>query len=335
MTGRAGGWSTRRRVRAAVRDATRAASVHNSQPWRFLVAPDRVELRGDGSARPRVIDPDGRWWIASIGAAAANLELGLRSRLGRRVHLLLAPSALGTDDPVVVATWDHEPRPVDPLSARLHGAITARRTTRGPLYGPVDPTDLADVVAAVATGPGPHVHAQLPDGSASAALLGLGHEADARWRDDPAYLAEIQLWAHRRDRRGVPPRAHGVEDIAHLLPGRDFSVDPSAPGGRRPHDYYEVSPVLLVLTTDGDGGADRLAGGIATQRAMLAATAAGLGVGVLGQLVEDAGTRSRAAAALGAPGTVQQVLRLGRPAADLGPARSPRLPLRRVITRGA
>jgi len=329
-----------------VRDATRAASVHNSQPWRFVVAPGRVELHAAGADRPRVVDPEDRWWLASLGAAAANLELGLRCRLRVPVALAVDVAAAGTGGPVLVATWSAargtrpdartDGRP-SAAERRLHAAIPARRTARWPLYGPVGAAELDAVRAIVAAGPPPgvpEVRAHVADEAATAVLLDLSAQVEHRLRDDPAYLAELAGWAHRHDGRGVPGRAHGSADPSGRVPARDFSATPSAPGGERPADHYEVRPTLVVLSTAGDEPADRFAAGRALQRAALALTAAGLGTGLAGQLVEDARTRGRAADVLRLGGrTVQQVLRVGRPPADLVAAPSARLPLRLVTSR--
>ncbi len=343
---RTAGLGTSRRAAFAVRDATRAPSVHNSQPWRFVVAPGRVELHAVAVDRPRVVDPDERWWLASVGAAAANLELGLRCRLRVPVDIAVDVAAAGSDRPVLVATWSAargaraDARPDGHPGAaeqRLHAAIPARRTARWPLYGPVGATELDAVRAVVAAGPPlgvPEVRAHVVDEAVSAVLLDLSMQVEHRLRDDPAYLAEIAGWAHRHDRRGVPRRAHGSGDPSGRVPARDFSATPAAPGGDRPPDHYEVRPTLIVLSTAGDTPADQFAAGRALQRAALAITAAGLGVGLAGQLVEDPRTRARAADALGLGArTVQQVLRVGHPPADLVAGRSTRLPLRTVTGR--
>ncbi|MFB9953694.1 hypothetical protein [Cellulomonas denverensis] len=335
------GLGTSRRATLAVRDATRAASVHNSQPWRFVVAPGRVELHAAGGDRPRLIDPDDRWWLASLGAAAANLELGLRCRLRVPVTLAVDVSAAGSADPVLVATWsaargirpDTRPSTSD---LRLHAAIPARRTARWPLYGPVGAAELDAVRAIVAAGPPagvPEVRAHVAE-SATADLLALSAQVEDRLRDDPAYLAEVAGWAHRHDGRGIPGRAHGSADRSGRVPARDFSASPASPDGDRPRGDYEVQSTLIVLSTADDQPADRFAAGRALQRAALALTADGLGTGLAGQLVEDPDTRARARAAelLGIDGrTVQQVLRVGRPPADLVAGRSGRLPLRAVL----
>ncbi|WP_168629170.1 hypothetical protein [Cellulomonas denverensis] len=169
--------------------------------------------------------------------------------------------------------------------------------------------------------------------SATADLLALSAQVEDRLRDDPAYLAEVAGWAHRHDGRGIPGRAHSSADRSGRVPARDFSASPASPDGDRPRGDYEVQSTLIVLSTADDQPADRFAAGRALQRAALALTADGLGTGLAGQLVEDPDTRARAAELLGIDGrTVQQVLRVGRPPADLVAGRSGRLPLRAVLS---
>jgi hypothetical protein len=66
---------------ALVTAAARAPSLHNSQPWRFRVRGDSVELHADPGRVLRQIDPAGREQVISCGAALFGLRLGLR-RLG-------------------------------------------------------------------------------------------------------------------------------------------------------------------------------------------------------------------------------------------------------------
>jgi hypothetical protein len=58
--------------------AGRAPSVHNTQPWRFTVGGDAIELHADAS-RQLHVDPDGREMIISCGAALYGLGLAVRS----------------------------------------------------------------------------------------------------------------------------------------------------------------------------------------------------------------------------------------------------------------
>jgi hypothetical protein len=58
--------------------AARAPSVHNSQPWRFRVGEDAIELLSDPD-RPAGTDASGREMLISCGAALFGLRLAMRS----------------------------------------------------------------------------------------------------------------------------------------------------------------------------------------------------------------------------------------------------------------
>ncbi|MDQ2875014.1 MAG: hypothetical protein M3Y33_09580, partial [Actinomycetota bacterium] len=70
--------------------AGRAPSLHNSQPWRFRVRGDVVELHADPGRALRQVDPEGRELVISCGAALFGLRLGLR-RLGYVPRVELRP----------------------------------------------------------------------------------------------------------------------------------------------------------------------------------------------------------------------------------------------------
>src|SRR2546429_2548007 len=70
--------------------AARAPSVHNTQPWRFTVTEDAVELYADAE-RQLLEDPAGREMIISCGAAPFGLRLaipalGYPSQIGLMPH---------------------------------------------------------------------------------------------------------------------------------------------------------------------------------------------------------------------------------------------------------
>src|SRR5690242_4716936 len=69
----------RDRLRAALGYAVLAPSSHNTQPWRFALREDSVEVYADRSRALRVVDPDGRELAISCGAALFHLRLAMRA----------------------------------------------------------------------------------------------------------------------------------------------------------------------------------------------------------------------------------------------------------------
>jgi hypothetical protein len=80
------GDSTSERVVFLLRYAVLAPSSHNTQPWRFRVDADGVELRADRTRRLPVVDPHDGELVISCGAALETLRLAAR-RSGDEFHV--------------------------------------------------------------------------------------------------------------------------------------------------------------------------------------------------------------------------------------------------------
>ena len=131
-------------ARLLITAAARAPSVHNTQPWRFRVSPDTVELWTDPRRKLRA-DPSGREMLISCGAALFGLRLAVRS-LGYQpvVDLLpdpgrfrlLARVSLGAAKPMTVA--EREMVRALPHRHTHRGAFGSGRLPagRGLRYGP-------------------------------------------------------------------------------------------------------------------------------------------------------------------------------------------------------
>jgi hypothetical protein len=55
-------------LRHAAMRATLAPSVHNTQPWRFVLAGDALEIHADPTRQLKVLDPTKRQMLISCGA---------------------------------------------------------------------------------------------------------------------------------------------------------------------------------------------------------------------------------------------------------------------------
>lgn len=122
-------------VRTVVETAEQAPSVHNSQPWHFLAAGDRIDVRADRGRWLRQIDPTGRQLHISCGAATEFARLAVRA-LGRDCTVDAGP--LGEDPELLARLTAGLPRPpteTERPPAHRHriqvdGAHALRRHTR-------------------------------------------------------------------------------------------------------------------------------------------------------------------------------------------------------------
>jgi nitroreductase len=307
---------------ACLNAAAAAPSVHNTQPWRFRLRPNRVDLMLDPDRRLYAIDPDGREAYISIGAALLNLRIAILAA-GRVPIMLLQPEH---DEPDLLASvmigGTHRP---DATVRSLASAIDKRRTNRRPFRDIEVRDEVIDQLAAAARVEGAALVAADP--ITRTALLGLIRTAYDRQQEDPGYVAELGRWAHtdagRRD--GVPARSFGPIDDGGVLPIRDFGL--AQPTVLRRHARFESAPTIVAIYTNGDTPLYWLRAGLAMERVLLTATVRGVAntpmtapteVPEIGSLLSSPGY----------PRTVQVILRLGY--GDLCPA-TPRRPLGDVI----
>jgi hypothetical protein len=104
-----------------VRYATLAASSHNTQPWKFKILPDSVQILPDYSRRCPVVDPDDSHLFKSLGCAAENMILAAAAQ-GFSADVRFEPE----HDALVV-----ELKPVESIQASdLFHAIPKRQCTK-------------------------------------------------------------------------------------------------------------------------------------------------------------------------------------------------------------
>jgi nitroreductase len=308
---------------ACLEAAIAAPSIHNSQPWRFVVRRGEVDVHADPGRRLTVVDPRGRELAISLGAALLNLRVAML-RHGRVPVTRLLPDRSQPDLAAQVRVGP--PIDPDPTVRALAHAIPVRRTNRRPFTRVTIPDEvLAElVVAAEAEG----ATLTVVDDLGRDQILGLARSADRLLRRDPGYRAELGTWtgsaATRRD--GVPRAAFGPWDALETLPLRDFGL--TRPDEPRRSAHFEARPTLVVLATAGDTPEQWLRAGQALERVLLTATVRGLATTPLSQPLEVPALRELLTDGAGAP---QVILRVGYGPAS---AASPRRPLSDVVGHG-
>jgi nitroreductase len=294
---------------AAVRAAL-APSVHNTQPWKFVVTLDALEIHADPTRQLAVLDPRGRQLTISCGCALFNARVAIAAagfepvvaRLPEpaRPHLLARIS--------VGAARDWAP------IADLEPAIADRRTNRYAFAeDPVPPSVVHDLISAARDENTDLIPITVSDHRKATAEL--SRLASRLQNDDPAYLAELLAWTTDDPRRtdGVQarsvPYAGPLSTADDAVPIRPFDVRgtgwlPASSGSDAEH-------CLVLLAATEDGQAAWLRTGEALEHVWLTLTRLGYAASPLTEIVEVPQTHERLRAALGTDLHPQLLLRVG------------------------
>jgi nitroreductase len=327
-------------TRDIVEQATRAPSIHNTQPWRFVTHPETdtdtgtIEVWTDPTRGLKVLDPTGRGRHISCGAAVLHARLAAAAA-GYVATVRVLPDPAEPDHLADLELHETQPAddaPADTADGDLAAAIATRHTSREPFS---DEPIAEDVVrelrqAAATEGAWLRIIDTPEDATAVAVLLAHADEVQAA---DPAYVDELRQWTQRGDTGdGIPTSA-----VPHTAPAergsnyrlRDFVADrePEATSSQEPPPVEK--PLVAVLGTTDDDVRSWIAAGQALGRLLLTATAHGVTASPLTQALEIPATRARLASELGVVGHPQMLLRLGYGTSG---APTPRRPVSDVLT---
>ncbi|MGW7381757.1 Acg family FMN-binding oxidoreductase [Streptomyces sp. NPDC054794] len=230
-------------VSALVADAGATPSLHDAQPWTFRFPRDSAALRlyADLERTIPPTDPDERGPRLGCGAAILNRPVAAAATAPAPVVRLLPDP----DDAELTAEAGlYGSEPPDEALARLHPAISPRRSSRLPFPDEEIPVD-----------------------------------TEGREAPDPDLLGETAQWTRTEPSgtvgapHGIPAEAFGPRQRGTTVPVRDFTADRPMPGRGW---SFEKNPHLTLLGTARDGPADWLRAGQALERVLLQATTDGL-----------------------------------------------------------
>ena len=180
------GLPTEPELRDFVRFATLAPNSHNTQPWKFRLGADEVEVLPDVSRRTPVVDPDDHHLYVSLGCAAENLAI--------------AGNASGQPADIGVTADRNEGTSIQVKLGRgasrdteLCQAILARQSTKSPYDGQALPTGELRRLEQAASMPGVDVVfiTERPRLDEALQFIQQGNGAQM---DDADFVRELKDW---------------------------------------------------------------------------------------------------------------------------------------------
>jgi len=171
-------------MRELVRYATLAPNSHNTQPWKFRVYTDRIDVLPDFSRRCPAVDPDDHHLFATLGCATENLVLAAGAH-GLRSNVSIINS---TADAIRI---DFESGATE--DSLLFQAITERQCTRANYDGKQVPSEQLSVLEAAAQDEG--VAAMVfTDKRDLETILEYVVAGNTAQMNDKAFMTELKQW---------------------------------------------------------------------------------------------------------------------------------------------
>jgi nitroreductase len=312
---------TRQALLEAAEAARSAPSVHNTQPWRWVVRSGALELYAVNQRQLQFQDPDGHMLLMSCGTALHHAQVALDAQGWR--HRIERPAG----SPLAMI-YPERRTEIDPAAIRHFEQLQVRHSDRRTVSDEAVAPAVFDALVAVTERAGARLHLLRHDQVIELAVL-VEHAQKAESADE-RLQAETATWAggERTEGTGVPGANLPDELPPTTVAERDFGT----PGTLAAGTGHDTAATYGVLYGPGDDPADWLRAGEALSALWLAATERGVGLLPLSSPTEVPFTRHELGGMLGDIGFPYLVVRLGMfDSAHSGPQRTPRLPTSQVI----
>lgn len=311
-------------MRELVRYATLAANGHNTQPWKFALKENSIEIHPDYSRRLPVVDPDDRALWISLGCALENLLVTAQA-VGYAPKVTYPDAAdfidvhLATDTPRMTSLFD---------------AIPLRQSTRSEYDGQRIKSDDLDQVQALPIEPGVEFRF-VTNSTDLETVLEYVNQGNLSQYADPAFTDELISWLRFNKKEalasldGLYSHTSGNPNVPRWL-GKMF-VAGTKPQQQADADAKKLrsSPGVVVIASRLDDKTSWVRTGQVYERLALKMTTLNIKSAFLNQPIEVAQLRSQFQSAMGLDTSLPQLLlRFGY--ADPMP-RSLRRPIEQVI----
>jgi hypothetical protein len=311
--------------------ATRAPSTYNTQPWKFRVSVDGVDVFADYTRRMPVADPGGRELLMSIGAAVMNLRVAA-AHFGYLCDVVYNHSG-SSEEPLASVRMAHAnvQSPAAEDLASLFGFITRRHTNRHPFLLSRIPSAVFERVSHLAEGTDVTVVSST-DGDRNGRIAEVVSRGDAKLMGDANYRRNIAAWLHAHASShvdGLPAQAFGFDGrLVTIAPWATRVIDIGKIRAAHDRNLCLEAPGLIALCSE-DSVPQYVAVGELLERMLLVLTGEGLHTSYFNMPIQVPALRMELQQILGTQAPPQLLLRVGYSLSE--PIQTARRPLKDVI----
>lgn len=290
-------------MREIIRYATLAPNGHNTQPWKFAITQNAIEIYPDYTRRLPVVDPDNREMWISLGCALENLLLAAAAS-GYAANVIYPDS---TDAITVNLTKDM------PRLSPLFDMIPIRQNTRSEYDG--QPVNQGDLNLLQMTQGEPGVVLQFLTGTNEIEIaLEYVNQGNLLQYADTKFVNELIEWLRfnkkeaLKSRDGLYSRCSGNPDVPRWL-GKSF-VSGTKPQQQADLDAKKLrsSSGAVVIASETDDKVGWIRTGQVYERLALQMTALNIKSALLNQPIEVASIQSQFQNAIGLGNAKPQLL---------------------------
>ena len=313
-------------IKNAVQLACRAPSLHNSQPWHWVVEGSTVHLYRDKDRSLRSTDHSGREALIGCGAVLDHFRVAMAAA-GWTANVDRFPNP---NNHLHLASIDFSPMElVTDGHRRRADAVLTRRTDRLPFAGlPNWPSVESQLRGAVTSDA---VRLDVIADELRPELAQASQLTESLRLYDSYYHAELDWWTgHFETREGIPRSSLvSASESDRVDVGRNFPV--AAAGDRRIGVGHDHSTILVLSTYDNER-LSVLQCGEMLSAVLLEATMAGLATCTLTHITELEASRHIVATLIEQTTTPQVLVRVGLVSELDGlPPPTPRRPMSEVF----
>jgi len=303
-------------LRDYVRFGTLAANSHNTQPWKFRLGADTIDILPDVSRRTPIVDPDDHHLYVTLGCAAQNIVIAA-SASGRPAETVVtADGREGTSLRVALGTHAGI---ANRAEADLCNAIPVRQSTRSDYDGTALSASELRQLAEAAAMPGVEV-LFVTDRPRLEQALELIQSGNGAQMDNPAFVRELKEWirfnpaAALKTGDGLLGKCAGSPSAPTWLGPMIFDLAfTKAAENKKYARQLRSSAGLAVFVAEKEAPEGWINVGRSFERFALRATALGIRHAHLNMPIEVPEVRPAFAAWLGVPGRRPDlVIRFGR-----------------------